>query len=94
MDETIQQKLEQVNTRTIETNPLNRLRQTIERLNRNLDKCGVTVDGCDLDSKRSKVMIPECLRPKTYESLGHYGGRVGKLQLEVILQWTRRGRNA
>jgi hypothetical protein len=81
----IQSELERMNTKAIDTNPVSRLRRAIERLNSNLDKCGVTVDGRDIDGKQSKVKVPECLKPKTYEALAHYGGRVAKLELVVIL---------
>jgi hypothetical protein len=85
MDETIQQKLEEVNTKTIDNNAVARIRRAIERLNSNLDKCGVTVDGRDLDGKRSKLKVPECARQTFYQATANYGGRLAKIELVVIL---------
>jgi hypothetical protein len=93
----IELELERISHKTIDANPITRLRDTIRRLQTNTEKCGVELSGIDENTlapwqkeniqqarqSRVKIVIPEALKEKTFEALGKYGNRISKLELEV-----------
>lgn len=94
----IEKELERISHKTIDANPITRLRDTIRRLQTNTDKCGVELSGLDentlaphqkanLQQARKanvKMVIPEALKEKkTFTALGKFGSRISKLEIEV-----------
>ncbi len=78
-------RLEEVNTKTIDANPITRIRSAIQTLNRNLGKMEVEVNGRTLDTKHIRFNVPECAQEKQFTALGKYQGRTAKLELIAII---------
>ncbi|HOX55563.1 MAG TPA: hypothetical protein P5205_05820 [Candidatus Paceibacterota bacterium] len=86
----IKTELERLNQQKLDVNPVTRLRKTIERFNKNVDKCSVEVSGIDErrwaeHKRRIKLKLPEFAKEKTFTALGNFQGRTAKLELSVIL---------
>jgi hypothetical protein len=93
----IQNGLERINSNTIDSNPVSRIRKTIQHFNANLAKCAVEVTGIDetklaphqiaqlTDSRKRSVQLamPEVCKEKTYTSFGTSQNKKAKLEVTV-----------
>lgn len=87
----IQSGLEKINAENpgVDKNPRSRLKALVERFNAALDKCGVTINGVDLDRaeiEKVKMKIPAILKGKTVYSAtaSLRDGKQAKLSIEIL----------